>query len=48
VCSLIISDSLTRLKKLYFFQIVKEQKNSDLEKTKPKTEVLRLNFFGGG
>ncbi len=26
----------TRLKKLYFFQIVKERKNSDLEKIKPK------------
>ena len=25
------------LKKLYFFQIVKERKNSDLEKTKPKS-----------
>ena len=37
-----------RLKKLYFFQIVKEQNNSDLEKTKPKTVVLRLSFYGGG
>jgi hypothetical protein len=55
VCSLIVSDSLTRLKKLYFFQIVKERKNSDLEKTKPKShqlfaDDLRLNFMrqGGG
>ena len=35
----------TRLKKLYFFQIVKERKNSDLEKTKPKPDGLRLNFW---
>ncbi|MCA1858487.1 hypothetical protein LE190_21535, partial [Massilia oculi] len=41
-----------RLKKLYFFQIVKERKNSDLEKTKPKPQ--RLTFVlsepgnGGG
>jgi hypothetical protein len=27
-----------RLKKLYFFQIVKERKNSDLEKIKPKSQ----------
>lgn len=35
--------------KLYYFQIVKERKNSDLEKTKPKSTQLaagdlRLNF----
>ncbi len=37
-----------RLKKLYFFQIVKEQNNSDLEKIKQKSQPvppddLRLN-----
>ena len=37
-----------RLKKLYFFQIVKEQNNSDLEKIKPKSDDLRLSFNGGG
>src|SRR6476661_1558318 len=34
-----------RLKKLYFFQIVKEQNNSDLEKIKPKSNDLRLSFW---
>ena len=41
-----------RLIKLYFFQIFKERKNSDLEKIKPKRcaiwRRLRLNFNGGG
>jgi len=41
-----------RLKKLYFFQIVKEQNNSDLEKIKSKSHQnladLHLNFNGGG
>ena len=45
--------SSTRLKKLYFFQIVKERKNSDLEKIKPKPHLVistRLTFelYGGG
>ena len=48
----LLSQLTKRLKKLYFFQIVKERKNSDLEKTKPKP--LRLTFVlsepgnGGG
>jgi len=34
-----------RLKKLYFFQIVKEQNNSDLEKIKPKSQpVIWLTY----
>jgi hypothetical protein len=39
-------DALHCLIKLYFFQIVKERKNSDLEKTKPKsdTKTARLTF----
>jgi len=48
VCIQIIADPATRLKKLYFFQIVKEQNNSDLEKIKPKSDDLRLSFNGGG
>ena len=56
-CLLILTTTLsvcfrTRLKKLYFFQIVKEQNNSDLEKIKPKSHQdladLHLNFNGGG
>ena len=34
-----------RLIKLYFFQIFKERKNSDLEKIKPKSDDLRLSFW---
>ena len=41
MCDQIIADLTARLKKLYFFQIVKERKNSDLEKIKPKHTLLR-------